>query len=257
MQTESIAQTNKVEVSLRRPTWKRFLKLFWGKNDLSILRILEYEILSNCQMSGTILDIGGGEKVGYFGNIFEQWTTSQRKYIYESINIDPNVRPTYLINSGDSIPASNNTYDIVFALNTFEHIYAINELLSEVFRVMRPGGKLIFTVPFIFRVHGCPDDYFRGTPSFWQSILTNRKFSAIQIEAINWGPFSTGLFVSGVPGPLKRFRRNLALILDILYYQLRYGDSNYDLWNQNHQLCNASLGYFITANKGTEDIVLK
>ncbi|MGD1929091.1 MAG: class I SAM-dependent methyltransferase [Leptolyngbyaceae cyanobacterium] len=254
MQIYTAVHQDEIGVSLRRPTWKRFRNLFWSKHDLSILRVLEYEILDECQMAGKILDIGGGEKVSYFRDCLSRWTVAEEKSIYESVNIDIKVSPTYLVEPGAPIPVIDESYDVVFALNTFEHIYNLSELISEIHRVLRPGGKLLFTVPFIFRVHGCPDDYFRGTPSFWQALLSKHKFLKIETEAINWGPFSTGLFISGVPGPFKRLRKNLALILDIYYHRSRYGDADYHSWHQGHQLCNAPLGYFVTARKGGKDV---
>jgi hypothetical protein len=36
-----------------------------------------------------------------------------------------------------------------------------------------------------------------------------------------WGPFSTGAFLSGLPGPAKRSRMWMAMGLDILYSRFR------------------------------------
>jgi hypothetical protein len=36
-------------------------------------------------------------------------------------------------------------------------------ILPEFRRLLRPGGHVILSVPFIYHLHGAPDDYFRFT----------------------------------------------------------------------------------------------
>ena len=248
MDARNVSYSDEIEVYLRPPTWTRFLKLFFLKNEFSILRSLEYEILTENQISGQILDIGGGVATDYYKRI-EEWAKADIKCKYESVNIDQAAKSTYVVEPGRSWPVSSDTYDTVMSLNTFEHIYDLQQVLSEIYRILTSQGCLLFTVPFVFRVHGCPNDYIRGTPSFWHNILVENRFENIEIEAINWGPFSTGLTVSGVPGPFKSIRRNFAIIMDIIYFQMRYAKQDKIHWKQNHQICNAPLGYFISARK--------
>lgn len=46
-----------------------------------------------------------------------------------------------------SLPFADGSYDAVLALDAFEHFEDDVEAMQEVFRVMRPGGLLIATVP--------------------------------------------------------------------------------------------------------------
>jgi len=248
MNAGNISHSHEIEVKLRQPTWDRFLRLFFLKNEFSILRSLEYEILTEHPISGCILDIGGGAASDYYERI-KEWAEIDEDFIYESVNIDKSAKPTYVVEPGDDLPVPSGKYDIAISLNTFEHIYDLQQILSEVHRILNPQGCLLFTVPFVFRVHGCPNDYIRGTPSFWHNMLIENKFQDIAVEAINWGPFSTGLTVSGIPGPLKFVRRNLALMIDIIYFQTRYAKQLKTTWKQNHQICSAPLGYLIRAQK--------
>jgi hypothetical protein len=104
-------------------------------------------------------------------------------------------------------------------------------------------------VPFIFRVHGHPDDYLRGTPSFWNKFLDAEGFTNVETEALNWGPFSTAAMMSGLPGPFKILRRNVALLLDIAYCAVRYGQDVTLCMPQDSLICQSSIGYFIRAVK--------
>jgi hypothetical protein len=55
--------------------------------------------------------------------------------------------------------------------------------LAQAFRVLRPEGALILTVPFAARYHFIPFDYWRFTPSALQKILSGAGFSNIAVYA--------------------------------------------------------------------------
>ncbi len=42
----------------------------------------------------------------------------------------------------------SESYDIVVSSDVLEHVASLEEALAELFRILAPGGKLIFTVPF-------------------------------------------------------------------------------------------------------------
>lgn len=63
------------------------------------------------------------------------------------------------------LPFSDKTFDAVIAIEVFEHLRDPKLATSEMYRVLRPGGVVILTVPFMFRVHGDPHDYQRFTAS--------------------------------------------------------------------------------------------
>ena len=230
-----------------KPSWQRFRKLFGGYSDLSVLRALEYEILEELDLSGRVLDFGGGANANY-QTLMVKWLNS---CIYETANIDPSIRPTYLISPGQPLPITEGAFDRVVTLNTLEHIYNVHGALSELFRVLKPGGGLIATVPFLFRIHGHPDDFLRGTPSWWGNTLTELGYVNVKITPLLWGPMSTGLSVAGIPGPFKRLRMKLALILDIVYLRwVSRGSPESHLFGAaGDTLCNAPLGFLIEAIK--------
>ena len=227
------------------PSFSRYWKLFINLSDLSVLRILEYERLEKHNISGKILDYGGGENSRYRSLI----NNRSNDYIYESVNIDKSINPTYIIDESTQIPVPNEQYEYVLSLNTLEHIYDINLALREIYRVLKPNGEIVFTVPFIFRAHGHPNDYLRGTASWWSKILNQIGFNSIEIEALNWGPFTTAATISGMRGPFKRIRLHVNLIADILYTVFRYPNLKTYREVQDSTICNAPLAYFITARK--------
>lgn len=247
--TAGAAVQNKV--LFRTPSYARLRRLLVDTRSKSILRSLEYERLQSLQLRGRVLDFGGGSKTHYSG-LIASWADSPSGFAYESANIDPNTQPTFLIPPDGEIPCEDSRYDVVISLNTFEHVYGVSGTLARIHRVLKPGGELVFIVPFLFRVHGHPNDYSRGTPSFWRTILAEHAFTGVAVEALNWGPFSTGTTVSGTPGPLKRLRIAFALLLDLLYFSRRYGPDVILTEEQDSPVCNAAFGYFIRCTKPDE-----
>ena len=90
--------------------------------------------------------------------------------------------PKYIIDESGQIPVPDEQYEYVLSLNTLEHIYDIYFALKEIYRVLKPNGEIVFTVPFIFRTHGHPNDYFRGAASWWNKTLNQIGFDSIAIE---------------------------------------------------------------------------
>lgn len=235
-------------VLVRTPTFTRYRRHFWGSNGKSILRCLEYERLSTLGLTGRVLDFGGGSMTNYSDQIVS-WGDPDQGYIYESANIDSKTKPTYTLDPGETIPVESDRYDVVLSLNTFEHVYDLQSVFTEIHRVLMPAGRLVFVVPFIFRVHGHPDDYMRGTASFWEKFLNSRGFEMVEIEAMSWGPFSAGLTVSGSPGPFKTLRRNLALLMDVIYFARHYSLGATLRVDQDAPNHNTPIGYFIQSTK--------
>ena len=146
------------KVIVRTPSLARFRRLFFRSQGRSVLRSLEYERLSLLGLTGRVLDFGGGSKSNYAGEIM-QWGVPGQGYIYESANIDPKIEPTHLIDQRGKVPVEDDFYDSVISLNTLEHVEDLQGAFTEIRRVLKPTGRLIFIVPFIFRVHGHPNDY--------------------------------------------------------------------------------------------------
>lgn len=72
---------------------------------------------------------------------------------------------------GKRWPLDDGSVDVVLATETIEHVESISEFFSEAARCVRPGGRLILTVPFAARWHFIPYDYWRFTPSGLIAIL--------------------------------------------------------------------------------------
>ena len=45
------------------------------------------------------------------------------------------------------IPLGDNTYDVIFCNHVLEHVEDDHKCMTELFRIMKPGGWVIFQVP--------------------------------------------------------------------------------------------------------------
>lgn len=83
---------------------------------------------------------------------------------YLGIDLDPRWRP-HVLADAHALPVRSGSVDMVLMSEVLEHLEAPQHALEEAVRALKPGGTLIVTVPFVYRVHEDPADYWRWTPA--------------------------------------------------------------------------------------------
>lgn len=81
------------------------------------------------------------------------------------------------------IPVEEERYDAIIFSQVMEHLPDPLSVLNELYRVLKPGGRLFYTGPFWYEEHEKPYDFYRYT-SFALRHLFER--SAFQIEDLRW-----------------------------------------------------------------------
>ena len=129
-------------------------------------------------MNGVMLDFGCGEKpYREFFNV-EKYigldvAKSGHDHTRETIDV---------FYDGTTIPFESEYFDSALSSEVFEHIFNINEILREIHRVMKTGGKLLITVPFVWDEHETPYDFFRYTSFGIKRLLEEHGFEVISLE---------------------------------------------------------------------------
>ena len=183
----------------------------------SIYRELEYKELSKIRIDGKILDLGGCKKSGY-GNLIKG------RNLIDVANISKQYGYDIKVDLEKKFPIKNNTYKAVLCINTLEHIYNYENVIKESYRVLEKGGKLILATPFMYRVHSCPNDYFRYTDDCLYKVLNDTGFRSITIFNIGNGIFS--IFYQNMPYFIFSFFVNIDRLLCRLSNKyLIYSDS--------------------------------
>lgn len=129
----------------------------------------------NTYASGDVLDIGCGNKPYY---VFFRGKVSS--YIGCDI-IQSDQKLVDLICPATEIPLPDNCKDTVFTTQVIEHVAEHNKLLSEAFRILKPGGYIILSGPMCWEHHEEPYDFFRFTKYGFEHILKKAGFHDIEI----------------------------------------------------------------------------
>jgi SAM-dependent methyltransferase len=87
------------------------------------------------------------------------------------------------------MPFSNGEFDSILNNQVLEHIDDTHSVFSEFHRVLKPGGYLCITVPFIARTHEVPHDYWRISEFGIRYLFMRYGFEEIEIR--NMGGFLT------------------------------------------------------------------
>jgi SAM-dependent methyltransferase len=85
--------------------------------------------------------------------------------------------------TGTTWPVGDETADVVLCTETLEHVPDTRQFLAELHRCLRPGGRVILTVPFSARWHYIPHDYWRFTPSALAMVLSAAGLVDVAVHA--------------------------------------------------------------------------
>jgi SAM-dependent methyltransferase len=98
-------------------------------------------------------------------------------------------KSTYVCDLKD-IPVEDNRFDYILFNQVMEHLPEPAAVLKELNRVLKPGGKMIYTGPLFYEEHEQPYDFFRYTQFGLKELFTKTGF---EIERLDWmeGYFGT------------------------------------------------------------------
>src|SRR4030067_8683 len=187
----------------------------------SILRAVKN---ASSLFSGTLIDIGCGYMP--YRQIVLSSSTKVRKYIGLDLErndiCESNPDLTWY---GMIIPLSDETVNCALATELLEHCPEPEAIMSEIWRVLLPGGVLFFTVPFLWPLHDVPYDQYRYTPFSLERHLKNAGFEKIIIQSMGgWDESMAqmiGLYVRRRPMPFYIRYFLSIMVLPFVYLLLR------------------------------------
>jgi SAM-dependent methyltransferase len=81
-----------------------------------------------------------------------------------------------------SIPVEDERYDLVLLTQVLEHLPEPGEVLTELFRVLRPGGELWLSTPLFYAEHEQPYDFYRYTQFGLRHVVVEAGFEVVRLE---------------------------------------------------------------------------
>ena len=85
--------------------------------------------------------------------------------------------------TGSEWPEASRGADVVLCTEALEHVLEPLQFLEQACKSLRPGGRLLLTVPFAARWHFVPHDYWRFTPSSLKHLLEEAGFREVAVYA--------------------------------------------------------------------------
>jgi SAM-dependent methyltransferase len=103
---------------------------------------------------------------------------------YDSLDVEARTPGVTFIASIDRMaPVPDATYDTVLCSEVLEHVPDPFAGLREIRRVLKPGGVLLLSVPFLARLHEEPHDYFRYTEHGLRQTLARLAYEVDDLAA--------------------------------------------------------------------------
>jgi SAM-dependent methyltransferase len=109
---------------------------------------------------GLVLDIGCSDQK------FRNYLNCDCNYIgldyYDTVVRFYQTRPQ-IFGDAQALPIRNDSIDTIVLTDVLEHLPKPTQALDEVVRALRPGGKILISVPFLYPLHNVPYDFQRWT----------------------------------------------------------------------------------------------
>lgn len=126
-------------------------------------------------ISKKTLDVGCGRKP--YQHLFH--TTSYIGLEYDTPQNRQSKNADFFYD-GKNFPFLDAEFDSIICNEVLEHVFNPDEFLSEIIRVLKPQGKMLMTVPFVWDEHEQPYDYARYSSFGLKHLLEKNGFEILE-----------------------------------------------------------------------------
>lgn len=119
------------------------------------VKLMKESLLRYKQHQANVLDVGSLDVNGNYRRMI-----SSRGFSYTGIDITPGKNVDIVVEPY-SYPFPSNYFDIVISGSTMEHVKDLHLWISEIVRVLKPGGLLSITTHTSWDYHPHPVDCWR------------------------------------------------------------------------------------------------
>ena len=90
-----------------------------------------------------------------------------------------------IVAPADKLPLAADAVDAVLLTQVLEHVGDPAAVLAEAARVLRAGGGVFVSVPFVWELHELPFDFWRYTPPSLEQLLSDAGFVDAVVQPRN------------------------------------------------------------------------
>jgi SAM-dependent methyltransferase len=135
---------------------------------------------------------------------------------YIGVDLEPGDGVSIVLDDSYVIPLTDQTYDLVYSGQTFEHAEFFWKTFSEMCRITKKNGLIIAIVPSSGDVHRYPVDCYRFMPDGMQALANHAGVQLLESWTSEFGPWhdAVGIFRNCSPeSPITLFDPDLSLKL--------------------------------------------
>ncbi len=186
---------------------------------------------------GRLIDIGCGDKPFYpilKDQVDEYIGVDHPETLHTKDNID-------VFADVYALPFEDNSFDTAILTQVIEHLEKPEKAIKEINRILKPGGKLFVSWPFLYPIHEAPRDFYRYTKFGMRYLAEEAGFKNIEIKSSSgfWITFFGLLskYFYGKPTFIYILLYPIIFILKYLCIVLNYMDNNEkskDRWTWNY-----------------------
>jgi SAM-dependent methyltransferase len=172
-------------VAARRPRWRRALDAVLDRNERVRAAAVEHWAASLAD-GARVLDVGAGSCP------YRSFFSRQQYVAHDQPGVPYDTDGVVRVRSDlTAIPLPEGSFDAILCTEVLEHVEEPLRALDELSRLLRPGGRLLLTVPAASRTHRVPTHFYGGfAPDFFEHSLVGRRFSLDRLVAIgNWSEY--------------------------------------------------------------------
>ena len=129
-------------------------------------------------LKGKILDFGSGSKP--YQHLFKKF---QYYFSIEVLSNKKNLKSDIYYN-GNQLPFASNSFDSILCTEVLEHVENLDNVIKELYRVLKPGGRMIITTPFMCIEHEIPYDFRRFSYSGLLGLFKKKKFKILKSKKL-------------------------------------------------------------------------
>ncbi len=130
-------------------------------------------------VTGKLIDLGCGTVPFYelYKDLASEitcvdWPNSTHKNKYLDLECDLN----------QPFPFPDARFDTIIISEVLEHIANPELTWSEMKRILTPGGRIILSVPFFYKIHEAPHDYFRYTEFALKNFAVKNNLKVLELK---------------------------------------------------------------------------